>query len=82
MEEDEALRLVSYVTSHSSSDNAVPRRLVHHVELGLYDLSDVVEDSFLLECVLATVNCMLLHPLGHVCEFDNRKFCFISEQLQ
>ena len=74
MEEDEVLSLMSHIGAHTSSNDAVPRGLVHYIELRFDYLGDVVEDFFLLEGVLAAVDGVLLHSLGHVSKFDDCHF--------
>ena len=81
MEEYEALGLMRYVAAHAAAYNAVPRWLVHHIELGLDNLCDVVEDGFLLEGILAAVDGMLLHTFGHVRVLDDGHFRLLLRDL-
>jgi hypothetical protein len=62
---------VSDIGPEAASNDAAPGWVVHGVELGLEDLCDVVQDPFLLERVVRTVNCVLLHLLRHVCKLDD-----------
>ena len=62
----------------AASNDAAPGWVVHGIELCLEDLSNVVQDPFLGECVVRTVNCMLLHLLRHVCKLDD---CVLSLDL-
>ena len=71
VEKYEALGLVGHVTAEAPSHYAVPRWLVHYVELCFYNLSYFVEHSLLLEGVVGAVNGVLLHSLGHIGVLDN-----------
>ena len=42
IEEYEVLRLVGDIGAETAADNAVPRRIIHRVELGLDYLCDVI----------------------------------------
>ena len=71
VEEYEVLGLVGDIGAEAAPHDAIPCRVVHGVELGLEDVRDVVQDSLLLERVVCTVNCMLLHLFRHVSELDD-----------
>ena len=62
---------MSYVASHTTTHNTVPRGLVHRVEFSLNYLCDVVQNALLLEGECHAVNCVLLHGFAHVGELDN-----------
>ena len=64
--ENEALALVGHVGAQPASHDAVPSRQIHRVKLCLDDLSDVVEDSSLLEGEGHAVDGVLLHVLVHI----------------
>ena len=81
MEKYEALGLVRDIAAHAAADYAVPGGLVHYIELGLDDLSDVIENLLLLESVLSTVDSMLLHSLGHVGKLDDGVLGLILRHL-
>ena len=71
VEEYEVLGLVGNIGAEAAPHDAVPCRVVHGVELGLEDVCDVIQDSLLLERIVRTVNCMLLHLFRHVSELDD-----------
>ena len=66
---------MSHVCPEPASNDAVPCRVVHCVELCLQDLSDVVEDPLLLEGVACAIDRMLLHLLRHVRELYHGVLC-------
>ena len=71
VEEYEVLGLVSDIGPEAAPHYAIPCRVVHGIELCLEDVRDVIQDSFLLERIVRTVNCMLLHLFRHVSELDD-----------
>ena len=64
--EDEAFALMGDIWAKTAANNAVPGGQVHLIELCLNDLSNIVENTSLLEGKCHTVNGMLLHEFVHV----------------
>ena len=75
--ENEALALVRYVGAHPATHDAVPSRQIHLVKFCLYNLSNVIEYSSLLESERHAIDSMLLHKLIHVCILDHCVLCFL-----
>ncbi len=59
------------VAAKATTHYTVPGGQVHSIEFCFYDLSDVVQDSSLVECEGDAVNCVLLHLLWHIAVLDN-----------
>ena len=69
--EDEALALVGDICAKATAYDTVPRWQVHLVKLCLDDLSDVVEDTALLEGKVDAIYSVLLHWFVHVGILDH-----------
>ena len=72
IEVNEMLGLVRDVRAEVAANDAVPRWVVLFIEFFLNIGSDVLLDVVLLERLCRTVNCILLHVLGHVRILDHR----------
>ena len=66
VEVDEVLGLVRNVGAKIAPDNTVPRGVKFFVELFLDKGSNILFDVEFLECLVSTVNSILLHLLVHV----------------
>ena len=62
MEKYEAFGLVGHVTAKSSPHDAMPGGLIHYIKLRLDNLRYFVEHLLFLECMVAAIYGMLLHP--------------------
>ena len=69
--EDEALALVGDICAKATAYDTVPRWQVHLVKLCLDDLSDIVEDTALLEGKGDAIDSVLLHWFVHVGILDH-----------
>lgn len=71
VEVDKMARLVRNVGAKVPADDAVPGGVVLLVELLLYIRGYVLFDIVFLDSLSGTVDCVLLHLLGHVSVLDN-----------
>jgi len=70
VEVDEVLCLVRHIAAKVAADNAVPCRVVLLIKLLLDVRRNVLFNVVLFERLGRTVDCVLLHVLGHISVLD------------